>query len=56
VLFFGRAFIQGARLRAVSGPLLLELAVGIAYLLFEYLLFVRFERRAKRIGSLETVK
>lgn len=50
-----RALIDGAAIASVYPLLLLELAVGVGYMILGYLLFSRIERRAKRQGTLETV-
>ena len=48
-----RLLVQGANLAEVTPLLLGELAVGLMYSLFGYLLFAVFEVEAKKRGTLE---
>lgn len=50
-----RALIDGASPSSVSGLLVEELLIGVAYALVGYVLFRWFERQAKRRGTLEIV-
>lgn len=50
-----RALIDGASLSSISGLLVEEVLIGVAYAVLGYILFRWFERQAKRRGTLEMV-